>query len=182
MIKTCGSILTLRQRMLTLAKSLDDTYEQILRQIKEDHQAEVVKTLKCLTITVFPLTVTEVIDVIATNIDAIPPHFDKEGRLEEPKELLSMCSSLITNSREIDPIDITISRRSHPLNVSLRLAHASVADFLTRPNPSTLLEFRFSKLEARQFLAQTCLVYLMNPVFSAGYSKQLRKQRLKDFP
>jgi hypothetical protein len=155
--------------MSALPKSLDETYDRLLLGIDEVHLPEVMKVLHALTASVRQLTLDEIVEILAVDLEATPPRFEPDSRLLDPRTILSMCSSLVTTSRA----------------KTLRLAHASVADYLTRPNPSGPSQFHFTRNSALQFLAQTCLAYLLNPEFSegdAGLTHTQVEQRLRTFP
>jgi hypothetical protein len=154
-----------------LPKNLNQTYDQILSQIDESHQRDVLKTLQSLTATHESLTIEEIVEILAVDLDSDPPHFDPDSRLLDPRSILSMCSSLVTT--------IQTSRwSSYPEreNVTfLKLAHASVADYLTQPKAGPS-QFHFSTTPSRQFLAQCCLTYLMNPEFAVGHKTRERME------
>lgn len=179
MLKCCMSIAAIRQRMTALAGTLDETYDQILLSIDDIHQVEVMKTLQALTVTVYPLCLEELVEIIAIDLDSTPPRFDKESRLLEPRSLLSMCSSLLTTSREIHSTAFDSFTGTAVMGV--RLAHASVADYLTQPRNSGLPKFHFSRPDARQFFAQSCLVYLLNSEFAQGYITTPDMKRLAEY-
>jgi len=177
MLRRCMSVSAIRKAMSALPKSLDETYDRILLGIDEIHQPEVMKVLRALTVSMSQLTLEEIVEILAVDLDATPPRFEPDSRLLDPRTILSMCSSLVTTSRQ-EQWDALGSK-------TLRLAHASVADYLTRPNPSGPSQFHFTRNSASQFLAQTCLAYLLNPEFSGGDNGLTRaevKQRLKTFP
>jgi ankyrin repeat domain-containing protein 50 len=177
MLRRCTSVSAIRKAMSALPKSLDETYDRILLGIDEIHQPEVMKVLHALTASEGQLTLEEVVEILATDLEATPPRFEPDSRLLDPRTILSMCSSLVTTSRA--------EQWGAFGGKALRLAHASVADYLTRPNPSGPSHFHFTRNSARQFLAQTCLAYLLNPEFSGGDNGLTRTQvgqRLKAFP
>jgi hypothetical protein len=179
MLKCCMSIAAIRQRMTALAGTLDETYDQILSSIDEMHQVEVMKTLQALTVTVYPLCLGELVEIIAVDLEATPPRFDKDSRLLDPRSILSMCSSLVTNSREMN--STTVGSFLGTKVIGLRLAHASVADYLSLPKTTRSSRFHFSRLDARLFLAQSCLVYLLNPEFAGGHDTELVTMRLNEY-
>jgi hypothetical protein len=154
-----------------LPKNLNQTYDQILSHIDELHQQDVLKILQALTATHESLTLEEIVEILAVDLDSNPPHFDSDSRLLDPKSILSMCSSLVTT--------VKATRWStYPLREDvtyLKLAHASVADYLTQPKvgPS---QFHFSTTPSRQFLAQCCLTYLMNSEFASGHKSHERME------
>ncbi|TVY84720.1 putative ankyrin repeat protein [Lachnellula suecica] len=178
MLRRCLSIASVRKALETpLPKSLDETYENILSSIDETHQLEVMKTLQALTVSVDQLTLDQVVEILAVDLDSIPPRFDPDARLLDPRSILSMCSSLVTSFRPMMRTSMGMKRDSTPLG--LRLAHASVADYLTQRGN---IAFHFSEASARQILGQTCLVYLLNPAFSSGHSRKMFQQRIEQFP
>lgn len=164
--------------MSALPKSLDETYDRILLGIDEIHQPEVMKVLHALTVSVRQLTLEEIVEILAVDLEATPPRFEPDSRLLDPRTILSMCSSLVTTSRAEHWGEFGGK------TLGLKLAHASVADYLTRPNPSGPSQFHFTRNSASQFLAQTCLAYLLNLEFSGGDSGLTTQveQRLKAFP
>jgi hypothetical protein len=173
MLRRCMSVNAIRKQMSALPKSLDETYDRILLSIDEIHQPEVMKTLQALTVTVDVLTPEEIVEILAVDLEATPPRFEPDSRLLDPRSVLSMCSSLVTASRVIQWKYATRMKEVS----ALRLAHASVADYLTRPNPSGPLQFHYSRLSARQFMAQSCLAYLLNPEFASNSISQHTENR-----
>ena len=144
------------------------------------------KTLQALTVEECPLRIEEIVEILAVDLDSAPPRFYPDSRLLDPHSILPMCSSLVTSTRESNfPFEGS--------NLSLRLAHASVADYLTSSRSNASSQFHFSRHSARQFMAQTCLVYLLNPElikpvqpikteFLQPPDRSLLKPRLKAFP
>jgi hypothetical protein len=182
MLRRCMSVAAIRKALAaSLPKNLDQTYDQILSQIDELHQAEVMKILQAVTVTIKPLTLEEVVEILAVNLDSTPPVFERDSRLLDPRNILSMCSSLVATFA--GPQWSKIGRRGQPRSVSvLRLAHASVADYLTQSKYTSHSEFHFTKLSARLLMAQVCLGYLMNPEFSDGHDKRQYKLRMDAYP
>jgi ankyrin repeat protein len=79
--------------------SLDETYARILRNIDEAWSQYVTQILDWLVFSATPLRLTEVAELVAIDTDD-DPSFDPNKRLEEPKDILTMCSSLITMTKE----------------------------------------------------------------------------------
>ncbi|KAM3087481.1 hypothetical protein ACMFMG_001567 [Clarireedia jacksonii] len=195
MFRKCTSVTMIRKAMTTLPKSLDETYERILEQIDESYHADVRKILQALTVAKKSLTVDELVEVLAVNFDFENelPQFDEDSRLLDPRTVLTMCSSLVTRLegkykswRDIEEEDEEkgLKFRWHEgyarsTSAPVRLAHASVADYLTQPKQS---QFCFTRHAARQFMAQVCLAYLLNPKFSSGHDRALLMQRHQDYP
>ncbi|KAB8292154.1 hypothetical protein EYC80_007897 [Monilinia laxa] len=188
MFRKCTSVSAIRKAMNALPKSLDETYERILQQIDIEHQPEVSKILQALTVAAKPLNVEELVEILAIDFDSDLPCFDEDSRLLDPEIVLSMCSSLVTKiesrSRrneddkarwERDLLEQKFGYISPPV----KLAHASVADYLTLSKSSP---FHFTQYAARQFMAQTCLAYLLNPEFSEGHDRKLLRSRHRYYP
>lgn len=121
--------------------------------------------------------------------NCLKPAFAESHLFERPNPEISIktsmptlmtfrCSSLVTISA--GDKWTTISDKD-PTPV-LRLAHASVADYLTQPNHTGPAHFHFSRMSARQFLAQTCLGYLMNPLFADGFDSKMHITYLETYP
>jgi ankyrin repeat domain-containing protein 50 len=172
MLRRCISVAAIRKALSAgLPKNLNQTYDQILSHIDELHQQDVLKTLQALTATDESLTLEEIVEILAVDLDSNPPHIDPDSRLLDPRSILSMCSSLVTT--------VKMSRwntyREKEDVTYLKLAHASVADYLTQPKvgPS---QFHFSTTPSRQFLAQCCLTYLLNPEFANGHKSHERME------
>jgi len=154
-----------------LPRNLDQTYDQILSQIDEVHQQDVLRTLQALTATYESLRLEEIVEILAVDLDSDPPHFDPDSKLLDPRSILTMCSSLVTTVK-------TSRYVNYPQKESvtfLKLAHASVADYLTQPKAGPS-QFHFSTTPSRQLLAQCCLAYLMDPEFAGGHKSRERKE------
>lgn len=176
------SVAAVKKALTSLPKNLDETYDRILLEIDDYHQAEVMKALQALIVTVKPLTLDEIVEILAVDLDSVPPRFDPDSRLLNPRSILSMCSSLVTFAPEYRSIDSFIHAARVPQVYALRLAHASVADYLTQPRPSGPSKFRFSQHSAKQFFVRTCIAYLLNPQFANGHERSKVKQCLRKFP
>ena len=177
------SVAAVRKALSSLPKSLDETYDRILLEIDETHQPEVRRTLKALIVTVEPLTLEDIVEILAVDLDSVPPRFDQDARLFDPRSVLTMCSSLVTVSTKRRFTDSSVHDNVFFPSTQvqcLRLAHASVADYLTQSK--SLSTFHFSDHSARQFLTQTCLTYLLNAEFANGHERSKVGQRRKDFP
>lgn len=188
MFRKCTSVSAIRKAMKALPKSLDETYERILQQIDIEHQPEVSKILQALTVAAKPLNIEELVEILAIDFDSDIPYFDEDSRLLDPEIVLSMCSSLVTKiesrSRRNEDDNARwerdlLERKFGYISPPVKLAHASVADYLTLSKSSP---FHFTQYAARQFMAQTCLAYLLNPEFSAGHDRKLLRSRHRHYP
>jgi ankyrin repeat protein len=89
----------LRKTLQSLPSTLDETYARILRNIDESWSQYVAQILQWLVFSATPLRLTEVAELVAIDIEEDPP-LDPNRRLSEPKDILTMCSSLISMTKE----------------------------------------------------------------------------------
>ena len=78
-----------KNRLKSLPKDLDETYDRIISKISEDDRDYAVRVLQCLTFAARPMTLEEVGEVVAVN-------FSAEEGLDNALVILDMCSSLVT--------------------------------------------------------------------------------------
>ncbi|KAI9434718.1 hypothetical protein H4582DRAFT_1855819 [Lactarius indigo] len=137
-----------------LPKSLDETYERILREISRANIDHAYRLLQCLTVAVRPLRVEELAEVLAIDFNARGgPKLNADWRWEDNEEaVLSACSSLVT---------VVMDGGSRVVQFS----HFSVKEFLTSNRLASCVgeESRFHiRLEsAHTILAQASLGVLL---------------------
>lgn len=110
----------LRKALASLPKTLDDTYARILCYIDDDHHSYACKILNWLTFSLRPLSLDEVAETIAIDVQG-DPRFDVNSRLAEPLDILSICAGLIS-------LESLVLERKDQLIV--QLAHFSVKEYL----------------------------------------------------
>ena len=91
----CRNRLTLRKSLATLPPTLDETYDRILCAIDKEDSEYAIRILRWLTCSCRPLRVEEIAEVVAIDVERNPA-FNSEEVLEDPSEVLSICSSLVT--------------------------------------------------------------------------------------
>ncbi|KAI0453832.1 hypothetical protein F5B21DRAFT_525469 [Xylaria acuta] len=123
-LKKCLSRRELRNALASLPKMLDEIYDHILCSIDEERCEIVLKILQWLAQSARPLQIEEVADVIAVNTKS-KPRFDPESRFPEPRDILTICSSLVSSSS-----NATGSSYNEKVGEQIRLAHLSVRDYL----------------------------------------------------
>ncbi len=145
--------------MKSLPKSLDDTYARILCNIDEDHRQYAVKILQWLTHSVRPITLAEIGEVLAVDVQE-DPRFDVDRRFSQPRDILMICSSLVTTAVENDDID--------DANVEVKLAHFSVKEYLVsdRIRNGPAKDYSIQESHANASIAETCLAYFLHFVNS----------------
>ena len=121
----------LRQTLNSLPETLDETYDRILCQIDPLFKREVLHILQWLTCSLRPLSLEEVAEIVAFDVDS-DGRFNVEKRLAEPADVLTMCSSLViiigTSSHFDSYYDGHTS--TSRAGVMVRLAHFSVKEYL----------------------------------------------------
>ena len=87
------------------------------------------------------------------------PYYDSAQECLDKRDILGICSSLIATTD--GSLDHMIGS-SFNADVSVRLAHSSVKDFLTSPSILSTTCYRFSMTEgaANAYLARACMAYL----------------------
>ena len=147
----------IRRFLDELPESLDETYERVLREIKEGNQDHARRIMRCLVVAIRPLRVEELAEVLAVDFDdtkgiiKLKPDWHWEYQ-EQP--LLTACSSLIS---------IVGTGRSRVVQFS----HYSVKEFLTSARLATssgdVSRYHIALEPAHTILAIACLSTLLRP-------------------
>ena len=124
-LRECLKIDTLRKALKSLPKTLDDTYTRILLSINEEYTQDALNVLQWLAFSARPVRIEEVAEVVAVDLECAL-QFDSERRLLELRDLLVICSSLVT----ISSATLEYSNGSLEETEELRLAHFSVKEYL----------------------------------------------------
>ena len=130
-----------------MPKTLDETYIRALLAIDEEKRQYARRLLHCLAVSVRPLLVEELADILAVRVDAgVLPKFNSDWRLGDAEEaVLSVCSNLIsivnTGGTQV-----------------VQFSHFSVKEFLISDRLSTASEalshYRIVPLLGHTILAQ----------------------------
>ncbi|KAH8999587.1 hypothetical protein EDB86DRAFT_2756367, partial [Lactarius hatsudake] len=143
-----------RRVLEELPKSLDETYERILKEINNATREHSYRLLQCLTAAARPLLVEELAELLTIDLNAGGiPKFNTNWRWEDQEEaVLSACSSLVT---------VIIDNGSRVVQFS----HFSVKEFLTSDRLASCTEevsrFHISTEPSHMILAQACLGALL---------------------
>ncbi len=158
-IKGCLKLSLLRRTLKSLPKTLDETYTRILDKIPEDYIEDVRRILSCLICSFHPLAVEEIADTVAIVADG-EVFYSLENRLSEPRDVLSICSGLVTTATSTR---LTWLGFQHLPIEELRLAHFSVKEFLVseRKHSARSLSFILNERYAHETLASLCVRYLL---------------------
>jgi ankyrin repeat protein len=146
-----------RRILEKLPKTLDETYERVLKNINDNNRDHARHLLHCLAVSVRPLRVEELAEILCFDFD-VPEgsiskfHPDRRPNNQEDA-ILSICSGLIT---------MVDNRRSRVVQFS----HLSVKEFLTSSHLAStvhLASYRILPVRAHTILAQVCLGLLLHP-------------------
>ena len=142
-----------------LPKTLDETYERVLRDIHEDNREHARRLLHCLAVAVRPLRVEELAEILTFDFDAAEggiPEYHADWRWNDQEDaVLSACSSLIT---------VVESRHSSLKQRVVQFSHFSVKEFLMSSRLATptrdVSRYHIRPQPAHIILAQACLGFL----------------------
>ena len=167
----------------SLPRTLDETYERMLCNIDEGLTEEARQILTLLCFSSRPLTVAELIDGIAVDLNE-PAGLDPRRRLQDVDDLLEICPGLIDIKAEA--ADEMLSMTDEDTKIEnetpvVRIAHFSVQEYLEsdRIKQQRAMAFGLSHASAHTQIAQIFLVYLQEPSLSSG---NLDQTKLEEFP
>jgi hypothetical protein len=134
---------------------LDETYDRILKEIKEPSREDARRLLQCVVAAIRPLRVEELAEVLAVDFDDAEgiPKLNPTWRWEDQEQaLLASCSSLI------------VIVKSGQFRV-VKFSHFSVKEFLTSPRLATssehVMHYHIAPEPAHTTLAQACMSVLL---------------------
>ncbi|KAF8476268.1 hypothetical protein JB92DRAFT_2770147, partial [Gautieria morchelliformis] len=166
-LRKCRSPHELKKALTNLPKTLYETYDRILLDIDQGNREDALKLLQWLAFSVREVSVREAVEVLATDADGENgPLFDPDRRFDDPRDILTLCSSLVTitdinKPYYYDPGYI----QEDPGNLTgLTLAHLSVREYLVSESLRTNRELSFFHCDtklANAFIAKTCVTYLL---------------------
>jgi ankyrin repeat protein len=165
----------LRGILEKLPKTLDETYERVLKDINEDNRDHARRLLHCLAVAIRPLSVGELAEILAFDFDDTQggiPKFHAGWRWKDQEEaVLYTCSSLITivDSHDRYYFKCRVVQFSHfsvkEFLVSDRLASSSAGD---------VCRYHILPGPAHTILAQACLGFLLHLDTSTDWRIGLR--------
>ena len=146
-----------------LPKTLDETYERVLKDINEDNREHARRLLHCLAVAIRPLRVEELAEILAFDFDSAKggiPNFRVDWRWKDQEEaVLYTCSSLIT---VVDSYDWEYVGKCRVVQFS----HFSVKEFLISDRLASsigdICRYRILPGPAHTILAQACLGFLLH--------------------
>ncbi|KAI4751095.1 Pfs, NACHT and ankyrin domain protein [Aureobasidium sp. EXF-3400] len=131
-----------------LPKTLHETYAQIIESIPAEQLAQAATILNLLIWSEWKFNINELVDAIATNLDE-DPAFDPRNRMPVPRDVLTLCSSLVAVSQDRKGTEI------------IQLAHSSVKEYLVSDHVPSAFRPLIEEAVARSYLARLCLRHLI---------------------
>jgi len=157
----------------SLPRTLDETYDRILGSIEEQYRKAAHTALQWLAFSKRPLLLEEIVEVVAVVLGGSTGFV--EDRLSDPHDILAICSSLVTISRNpSDEMSDASSDATSDASVDasfddsyeqppqIYLAHYSVKEYLTsdRIFAGSASAFACFKTSANRNITENCLTYL----------------------
>jgi hypothetical protein len=147
----------IRRILEKLPKSLDETYERVLKNINENNQEHARRLLHCLAVSVRPLRVEELAEILTFDFDvaegSIPTFHPHRRPRNQEHAILSICSSLITVVGNLGSRVVQFS-------------HLSVKEFLTSSHLASsagcLNSYHIIPGLAHNILTHVCLGLLLH--------------------
>ncbi|RMZ86570.1 hypothetical protein DV736_g6204, partial [Chaetothyriales sp. CBS 134916] len=153
-LRTCPQSERHLERCLrTLPQSLDETYERILCSIESREEAQQLLSLLCYASR--PLSVEEVVEALAVDVDDLECYDPKSKFTGGAEDVLRICPGLIDISPRTDD------------NQVLRIEHFSVQEYLLsdRIRKGKAADFALSGPSQHGRISKTCLLYLQHDEF-----------------
>ncbi|KAF8530818.1 hypothetical protein JB92DRAFT_2683973, partial [Gautieria morchelliformis] len=166
-LQKCRSPHELKMALTNLPKTLYETYDRLLLGIDESNREYALKLLQWLAFSVDPVSLRLAVEVLATDPDAkTGPLFDPERRFDDPWDILTLCSSLVSVTTVPDHTLWYHEHLKHDQGklTELRLAHFSVREYLVSESLRTHSKLSFyhcDKKLANTFIAKSCVAYLL---------------------
>ena len=146
-----------------LPKSLDETYQRILKEINNANHKQAHQLLQCLAVAKRPLRVEELAEVLALDVEAGGiATFNENWRWEDHEAaVLSACSSLVSVNRYTLAPSNGWPRRIR----CVQFSHFSVKEFLTSDRLASMGDvsrFHIAHEPSHLFLAQACIGVILS--------------------
>ena len=151
-IQKCLKPSAVRTILGSLPKTLGETYTNIIARIDEEYLSDALTIFQWLIYSRRVLRLDEIAEVLAIEY-AGEPEFSPEFRLQDARDILSVCSSTITIGKS--NVDLSVAE--------VRLAHASVREFLLAGGADFGMASKsvFDARMVHEKLAHACLAYLL---------------------
>jgi hypothetical protein len=154
-LKNCPTPNDVRNALETLPKDLDETYDRILQQIPEGHVDYAKAALMWLCFSERPLQLEELAEAVI--LKPCQP-LDENNRLHDPRQILSICGSLILYDEKAPTFDDDDDERT------VALSHYSVKEYLVseRFQQKTELSTYANAIQnSQKIIAECCLTNVL---------------------
>ncbi|KAK0909685.1 hypothetical protein LTR91_008880 [Friedmanniomyces endolithicus] len=176
----CVSRRQLNQALATLPATLDGTYARILDLFPDEYRQDSIRLLQVLTWSRRPLRIEELVDFLAVDLHS-EPGFDVDNRMPVPREIVRLCSSLVTivetrqylEERDSDWEGVDSGRengeskyengdQAEKTEIEMRLAHFSVKEYLISDRLHERYQIHLRQISSAACIASASLTYLLN--------------------
>jgi ankyrin repeat protein len=159
---------SIKRALNELPRTLDETYDRTLQDIDEEKQGYTYRLFQCLTVSIRPLRLKELVEVLAIQLDAEKmPGFDADWRPEDAEEaVMSACSTLVTIVED-------------DYSKFVQFSHFTVKEYLISSrlaNSNLVSHYHIPLLSAHTFLARACLCILLQ------LDDTMDRNHIEDFP
>lgn len=151
----------------SLPQSLDKTYERMLCNIDDHLIEDARRILTLLCFAARPLTVPELIDGIAVEIEG-SIGLNPKNRLQDSNDIREICVGFVDIGLDANQTGETYHEED--LIPTVRIAHFSIQEYLVseRIRFQRATNFRLNSVTAHVEIAQICLVYLLEDGLSSS--------------
>ena len=191
-IRQCVKLSALRKKLSSLPRTLDETYDRILQNLKSaDQLQDAVQALQWLCFSIRPLDLPEMVEILAIQ-NGNGGGFFPDERLPDPEDVMVVCSSLISCNTDYsidDPIDNSVAESTHSNSSGndsgdggieqrgtrqIRLAHFSVKEYLLSDRCALQSDLQTQTCHA--VIAEGCLRYLLHLSEDSPLTKEVVDQ------
>ncbi|KAF8507548.1 hypothetical protein JB92DRAFT_2680050, partial [Gautieria morchelliformis] len=178
----CCTLADIETASQSLPRTLYEMYDKILLNIPEEDRQSALKVLQWLAFSVCAISLAETVEILATNPHTTDPClFSPNKRLLNPREILTICSSLVTIPEDKNAGRSLLCAKNRE---EVILAHFSVKEYLISEHVrgGCASVFYFNQHMADTVIAETCLAYLLQfdkPFPKAGFRLL---HRVQDYP
>ena len=156
-LRMCIKLGSLRQTLVSLPKTLNETYARILKSIRDDWHSDVHRILSLVIYSYHPLTLEE----IATTIPVLTEgeeFYDPSNIVPEARDILVVCSSLVSVNQTYRPWGPSDGPYSTSIE-ELRLDHFSIQEYLTSKDVEEEKPaiFAFEERKTHEYITLLCV-------------------------
>ncbi|ELR05748.1 hypothetical protein GMDG_07590 [Pseudogymnoascus destructans 20631-21] len=158
----CRTRVALQKALKALPTTLDKTYERILCTISDEDSEYAIRILQWLAYSSRPLSVEEVAEVVAINVER-ETAYDRDEVLEDPMDVLDIFMSLVSVVKTEVPFSSQRNRHLSTTFQTVTLAHYSVQEYLVSARICEGHAARYSMRPAacHSYIAKGSIGYLL---------------------